>query len=62
LAVGREGRYGVIQLRPPLRGHQGDGVDDLQIAWLIVGWLLAFWAGKDLQTRFTQWRAMRQAE
>jgi len=31
-------------------------VDDLQIAWLIIGWLLAFWAGKDLQTRFVQWR------
>jgi len=41
-------------------GHLGDGVDDLQFAWLIVGWLLAFWAGKDLQSRFAQWRAMRQ--
>ena len=40
----------------PRRGHLGDGVDDLQIAWLIIGWLVAFWAGKDLQARFTQWR------
>ena len=35
-------------------------MDDLQIAWLIVGWLLAFWAGKDLQTRFAQWQKARQ--
>lgn len=44
----------------PARGHLGDGVDDLQIAWLIIGWLLAFWAGKDLQTRFVQWRSLRR--
>jgi hypothetical protein len=31
-------------------------VDDLQIAWLVIGWLLAFWAGKDLQARVAQWR------
>jgi len=36
------------------RGHLGDRVDDLQIAWLMLGWLLAFWAGKDLQTRFVR--------
>jgi hypothetical protein len=30
-------------------------VDDLQIAWLMLGWVLAFWAGKDLQSRFVQW-------
>jgi hypothetical protein len=35
-------------------------VDDLQTAWLIIGWLLAFWAGKDLQSRFAQWRASRR--
>jgi hypothetical protein len=35
-------------------------VDDLQIAWLIVGWLLAFWAGKDFQTRFAQWQNARR--
>jgi hypothetical protein len=35
-------------------------VDDLQIAWLIVGWLLAFWAGKDLQTRFAQRQRSRR--
>jgi hypothetical protein len=40
----------------------GDGVDDLHIAWLMIGWLLAFWAGKDLQARFVQWRAARRAE
>jgi len=35
-------------------------VNDLQIAWLIGGWLLAFWAGKDLQARYAQWRSVRQ--
>jgi hypothetical protein len=35
-------------------------VDDLQVAWLIVGWLLAFWAGMDLQTRVTKWLAQRR--
>ena len=38
----------------------GERVNDLQIAWLIVGWLLAFWAGKDLQERYAQWRSARQ--
>jgi hypothetical protein len=37
-------------------------VDDLQIAWLMIGWLLAFWAGKDLQARFAQRRAPRRTE
>jgi len=37
-------------------------VDDLQLAWLIIGWLVAFWAGKDLQTRFTQRRGPRRGE
>ena len=29
----------------PAAVTSGEGVDDLQIAWLMVGWLLAFWAG-----------------
>jgi hypothetical protein len=29
-------------------------MDDLQIAWLILGWVLAFWAGMDLQARFAR--------
>jgi hypothetical protein len=37
-------------------------MDDLRIAWLLIGWLLAFWAGKDLQTRFVQWWSARQGE
>ena len=55
---------GIVRLnfRPPRCGRRGDSVDDLQIAWLIVGWLLAFWAGKDLQARFTQWRSARRDE
>jgi hypothetical protein len=40
----------------------GDRVDDLQIAWLMIGWLLAFWAGKDLQARFARRRASRRGE
>jgi hypothetical protein len=35
-------------------------VDDLQIAWLIIGWLLAFWAGMDLQSRFSRWWTQRR--
>jgi hypothetical protein len=35
-------------------------VEDLQIAWLMLGWVLAFWAGKDLHTRFAQWRNSRR--
>jgi len=37
-------------------------VNDLQIAWLIVGWMLAFWAGRDLQARFSQWWSARRVE
>jgi len=37
-------------------------MDDLQIALLIIGWLVAFWAGKDLQTRFAQRRVLRRGE
>jgi hypothetical protein len=37
-------------------------VDDLQIAWLMIGWLVAFWAGKDLQARFMQRRGPRRSE
>jgi hypothetical protein len=36
-------------------------VNDLHIAWLIIGWLLAFWAGKNLQGRFMQWREGRRS-
>jgi hypothetical protein len=53
------GIIGVIQNRTS-RGNTGERVNDLQIAWLIVGWLLAFWAGKDLQERYAQWRSARQ--
>jgi hypothetical protein len=37
-------------------------VEDLQVAWLIVGWLLAIWAGMDLQSRFVKWRSARRNE
>lgn len=37
-------------------------MDDLQIAWLMIGWLLAFWAGMDLHTRFARWRDGRRGE
>jgi hypothetical protein len=29
-------------------------VDDLHIAWLLIGWMIAFWAGRDLQGRFAR--------
>jgi hypothetical protein len=35
-------------------------MDDLHTAWLLIGWLLAIWAGKDLQGRYTQWQASRR--
>jgi len=37
-------------------------VDDLQIAWLMLGWLVAFWAGKDLQERVVRWRGLRRGQ
>ena len=62
LAAARLARYSAAQPRSPPRGHLGGGVDDLQIAWLMIGWLVAFWAGKDLQTRFVRWRELRRGE
>ena len=35
-------------------------MDDLHIAWLLIGWIVAFWAGKDLHTRVTRWLEARQ--
>lgn len=37
-------------------------MDELQIAWLMIGWLLAFWAGKDTYARFERWRSARRGE
>jgi hypothetical protein len=58
------GSIGTVRpnLDRPGCGHLGACVDDLQIAWLIIGWLVAFWAGKDLQTRFVQWRSLRRGQ
>jgi hypothetical protein len=36
-------------------------MEDVQVAWLMMGWMLAIWAGKDLQTRFAQWRSGRRS-
>ena len=33
----------------------GDG----QIVWLMIGWMLAFWAGRDLQVRVGRWWRQR---
>ena len=30
-------------------------MDELQMTWLLIGWVLAVFAGKDLQTRFARW-------
>ena len=35
-------------------------MDDLNVAWMLVGWMLSFWAGKDLQARVAHWRQARQ--
>jgi hypothetical protein len=35
-------------------------MDDLQVAWLLLGWMLAFWAGRDLQARVAVWLAARR--
>jgi hypothetical protein len=35
-------------------------MDELQMAWLLIGWMLAVFAGKDLQTRFARWRESRR--
>jgi hypothetical protein len=35
-------------------------MDDAQIVWLMLGWMLAIWAGKDLQVRFAQWWVARR--
>jgi len=35
-------------------------MDELHVAWLMIGWIIAFWAGKDLQTRFARWRDARR--
>jgi hypothetical protein len=35
-------------------------VDDLYTAWMLIGFLLAFWAGKDLQGRFDRWWSARR--
>jgi hypothetical protein len=35
-------------------------MDELHTAWLMIGWMLALWAGKDLQARFAQWWEARR--
>jgi hypothetical protein len=37
-------------------------MDELQVAWLMIGWILAVFAGKDLQARFVRWREARRVE
>ena len=58
------GPVGIVRpnLDRPGAVTSGEGVDDVQVAWLMIGWLLAFWAGKDLQTRVARWRAPRPTE
>lgn len=34
-------------------------MQDAQVAWLMIGWMLALWAGMDLQTRYARWRKAR---
>jgi hypothetical protein len=35
-------------------------MDDLYVAWMLLGWMLAFWAGRDLQVRMMRWWRERQ--
>ena len=35
-------------------------MNELQVAWMLLGWMIAFWAGKDLQARVARWQAARQ--
>jgi hypothetical protein len=35
-------------------------MDDLYVAWMLLGWMLTFWAGWDLQVRVTRWWRERQ--
>jgi hypothetical protein len=37
-------------------------VADVQIVWLMIGWMLAIWAGMDLQARFARWQQSRRQE
>jgi hypothetical protein len=37
-------------------------VDVAQIALLLVGWVVAFMLGKELQTGFVQWRESDRGE
>ena len=43
-------------------GRLGDSVDYAQIGLLLVGWVVAFLLGKELQTGFLQWREGRRGE
>jgi hypothetical protein len=40
--------------------HRRRGVDFAQTALLVVGWIVAFMLGKELQTGFAQWQAARR--
>jgi hypothetical protein len=37
-------------------------LNDAHIGWLMLGWLLAFWAGFDVQRRVTGWWQARRAK
>jgi hypothetical protein len=40
----------------------GERVDVAQVGLLLVGWVVAFLLGKELQAGFAQWRAERRGE
>ena len=35
-------------------------MEDLHVAWILLGWMIAFWAGKDLQARVARWQEARR--
>ena len=43
-------------------GRRGERVDVAQIGLLLVGWVVAFLLGKELQAGFVQWREGRRGE
>ena len=43
-------------------GRLGEHVDVAQIGLLLIGWVVAFLLGKELQAGFLQWREGRRGE
>jgi hypothetical protein len=64
LARRHAARYSAVQALAARTGagRPGDRVDIAQAAVLLVGWVVAFLLGKELQAGFLQWRQGRRGE